>query len=139
MRSGDALRRDTLRMAESAIYNAEKRDRRAYSDDEVAAVLAREVKTRRESVEAFRKGGREDLASKEESEIGILAAYLPEQLSEATIAALVDEAISATAASGPGDMGKVMGWLSPRTKGRADGRAVSQLVGTALAAMSGRR
>jgi uncharacterized protein YqeY len=139
MRSGDALRRDTLRMAESAIYNAEKRDRRAYSDDEVAAVLAREVKTRRESVEAFRKGGREDLASKEESEIGILAAYLPEQLSEATIAALVDEAISATAASGPGDMGKVMGWLSPRTKGRADGRAVSQLVGTALASMSGRR
>jgi hypothetical protein len=137
MRSGDALRRDTLRMAESAIYNAEKRDRRPYSDDEVAAVLAREVKTRRESVEAFRKGRREDLASKEESEIGILAAYLPEQLSDAEIAALVDEAIAATAASGPRDMGKVMGWLSPRTKGRADGRAVSQRVGTALGSMSG--
>jgi uncharacterized protein len=137
MRSGDALRRDTLRMAESAIYNAEKRDRRPYSDDEVAAVLAREVKTRRESVEAFRKGRREDLASKEESEIGILATYLPEQLSDAEIAALVDEAIAATAASGPRDMGKVMGWLSPRTKGRADGRAVSQRVGTALGSMSG--
>ena len=133
MRSGDALRRDTLRMAESAIYNAEKRDRREYSDDEVAAVLAREVKTRRESVDAFRNGGREDLASKEESEIAILAAFLPEQLTEPEIAALVDEAINATGAAGPRDMGKVMGWLAPRTRGRADGRLVSQVVGTALA------
>jgi uncharacterized protein len=135
MRSGDALRRDTLRMAESAIYNAEKRDRRSYSDDEVAGVLAREVKTRRESVEAFRKGGREDLASKEEAEIGILAAFLPEQLSGSEIAALIDEAIRTTGASGPRDMGKVMGWLAPRTKGRADGRAVSQAVGAALASI----
>src|SRR6476619_6603399 len=89
MRSGDALRRDTLRMAESAIYNAEKRDRRSYSDDEVAGVVAREVKTRRESVEAFRKGGREDLAAKEESEIAILSDFLPEQLGPEQIAALV--------------------------------------------------
>ena len=137
MRSGEALRRDTLRMAESAIYNAEKRDRRSYSDDEVAGVLAREVKTRRESVEAFRKGGREDLASKEEAEIGILAAFLPEQLSEAEIASLVDEAVSATGAAGPRDMGKVMGWLAPRTRGRADGRAVSQAAGAALASIGG--
>jgi uncharacterized protein YqeY len=133
MRSGDALRRDTLRMAESAIYNAEKRDRREYTDDEVAGVVAREVKTRRESVEAFRKGGREDLAAKEESEIGVLAAFLPEQLNEAEIEALVTEAIGATGAAGPRDMGKVMGWLAPRTKGRADGRVVSQAVGRALA------
>jgi uncharacterized protein YqeY len=137
MRSGEALRRDTLRMAESAIYNAEKRDRRTYSDDEVAGVLAREVKTRRESVEAFRNGGREDLASKEEAEIGILAAFLPEQLSEAEVGALVDEAIAATGAAGPRDMGKVMGWLAPRTKGRADGRVVSQAAGNALARIGG--
>ena len=137
MRSGDALRRDTLRMAESAIYNAEKRDRRSYSEDEVAGLLAREVKTRRESVEAFRKGGREDLASKEEAEIAILGAFLPEQLSEAEVTALVDEAISATGASGPRDMGKVMGWLAPRTKGRADGRVVSQVAGKSLASMGG--
>jgi uncharacterized protein YqeY len=137
MRSGEALRRDTLRMAESAIYNAEKRDRRTYSDDEVAGVLAREVKTRRESVEAFRKGGREDLASKEESEIAILAGFLPEQLSDAEIAALVDAAIAETGAAGPRDMGKVMGWLAPRIKGRADGRVVSQTVAGALAARSG--
>ena len=133
MRSGEALRRDTLRMAESALYNAEKRDRREYSDDDVTAVLAREVKTRRESVEAFRKGGREDLASKEEAEIAILAGFLPEQLSEPEIAALVDEAIAATGAAGPRDLGKVMGWLAPRTKGRADGRLVSQVAGSALA------
>ena len=133
MRSGEGLRRDTLRMAESSIYNAEKRDRREYTDDEVGAVLAREVKTRRESVEAFRKGGREDLAAKEESEIAILATYLPEQLTEAEIAALVDEAVAATGAAGPRDMGKVMRWLSPKTKGRADGRALSQAVGAALA------
>jgi uncharacterized protein YqeY len=137
MRSGEALRRDTLRMAESAIYNAEKRDRRSYSDDEIAGVLAREVKTRRESVEAFRKGGREDLASKEEAEIGILSAFLPEQLSEAEIATLVDEAIAATGAAGPRDMGKVMGWLAPRTKGRADGRIVSEAVGKSLASAGG--
>ena len=137
MRSGDALRRDTLRMAESAIYNGEKRDRRTFSDDDVAGVLAREVKTRRESVEAFRKGGREDLAAKEEAEIAILADFLPEQLSEAAISALVTEAIAATGASGPRDMGKVMGWLAPRTKGRADGRLVSQAVSGALAEVTG--
>jgi uncharacterized protein len=137
MRSGDELRRDTLRMAESAIYNAEKRDRRTYTDDEVVGVLSREVKTRRESVDAFRKGGRDDLASKEEAEIGILEAYLPEQLGEAEIAALVDEAIATTSAASPRDMGKVMGWLAPRTKGRADGRAVSQLVARSLANLGG--
>ncbi len=133
MRSGDALRRDTLRMAESALYNAEKRERRTYLDDDVAGVLAREVKTRRESVEAFRKGGRDELAAKEEAEIAILAGFLPEQLSETEIEALVAEAVAATGAAGPRDMGKVMGWLAPRTKGRADGRLVSQAAGKALA------
>ena len=137
MRSGDALRRDTLRMAENAIYNAEKRDRREYSDDEVAAVLAKEVKTRRESVEAFRNGGREDLATKEEREIAILGEFLPEQLTDAQLEALVTEAVAAMGATTPKDMGKVMGWLSPRTKGRADGRRVSELVNRHLAAASG--
>jgi uncharacterized protein YqeY len=122
-------------MAENAIYNAEKRDRRTYDDDEVAAILAREVKSRRESIEAFRNGGREDLASKEEAEIGILAAFMPQQLSDAEIATLVDEAIAVTAASGPRDIGKVMGWLAPRTRGRADGRVVSQAASARLAAL----
>jgi uncharacterized protein YqeY len=133
MRSGDALRRDVLRMAQNAVYLVEKRDRRELSDDEVGAVLAREVKTRRESVEAFRKGGREDLASKEEAEIAILQGYLPEQLDDGAIEALVGEAIVATGASNARDLGKVMGWLSPRTRGRADGRRVSEIVARALA------
>jgi uncharacterized protein len=133
MRSGDSLRRDTLRMAENAVYNAEKRDRRSYSDDEVAAILAREVKTRRESIEAFRKGAREDLAAKEAAEIEVLAEYLPQQLSEAELRALIDEAVGATGAAGPRDLGKVMGWLAPRTRGRADGKRLSELVGGRLA------
>jgi len=132
MRSGAALRRDTLRMAESAIYNAEKRDRRTYSDDDVAGILAREVKTRRESVEAFRKGGREDLATKEDAEIANLSEFLPQQLAEEEIAALIAEAVAATGATTPKDMGRVMGWLAPRTRGRADGRIVSQAVTAAL-------
>ena len=136
MRSGDALRRDTLRMAESAIYNAEKRDKRTLADDEVAALLAREVKTRRESVAAFRGGGREDLAAKEEAEIAILATFLPEQMSEGDIETLAREAIAATGAAGPRDMGKVMGWLAPKTRGRADGRLVSQVVNRELAGTS---
>lgn len=133
MRSGAVLRRDTLRMAENAIYNAEKRDRRTYDDDEVAAVIAKEVKTRRESVEAFRAGRREDLATKEEAEIEILGAFLPAQLSDAELDALVTEALAATGAATPRDMGRAMGWLAPRTRGRADGRRVSEAVSRRLA------
>jgi uncharacterized protein len=133
MRSGDALRRDVLRMAQNAVYGVEKRDRRELGDDDVAAILSREVKTRRESIEAFRKGGREDLVAKEEAEIAILADYLPEQLDDAAIQTLVGEAVAATGASSARDLGKVMGWLSPRTRGRADGRRVSELVAQALA------
>jgi len=133
MRSGDALRRDVLRMAQNAVYLVEKRDRRELSDDDVAGILSKEVKTRRESVDAFRKGGREDLAAKEEAEIAILQGYLPEQLDDAALGALVDDAVTATGASNARDMGKVMGWLAPRTKGRADGRRVSELVAKRLA------
>ena len=128
MRSGDALRRDTLRMVQNAAYNLEKKSGKPLTEDELLAVVGREVKTRRESVEAFRKGGREDLAAKEEAEIAILGDYLPEQLSEAELANLVDEAIRTTGAATPRDLGKVMGWLSPRTRGRADGKRVSELV-----------
>jgi uncharacterized protein len=133
MRSGDAFRRDVLRMTQNAVYLSEKTQQRELSDAEVEAIVTREVKTRRESVEAFRKGGREDLASKEEAEIAILAGYLPEQLDDAAIEGLVAEAIAATGASSARDLGKVMGWLSPKTKGRADGRRVSELVARALA------
>jgi uncharacterized protein len=133
MRSGDALRRDVLRMAQNAMYNIEKAKKVTLSEDEVLGVLTREVKTRRESVEAFRAGGREDLAAKEEAEIAILQGYLPDALTEAEIGALVEEAVTATGASSARDLGKVMGWLTPKTRGRADGKVVSGLVAQALA------
>jgi uncharacterized protein len=133
MRGGDALRRDVLRMAVSAAYNVQKKQGRPLTDDEYIAVLSREVKTRRESVEAFRAGRREDLARKEEAEIAVLGEYLPAALSDAEIEALINEAVAATGASSARDLGKVMGWLSPRTRGRADGKRVSALVAQVLA------
>jgi uncharacterized protein YqeY len=133
MRSGDALRRDTLRMVHNTAYNLEKKSGQPLTDEEMLAVLSREVKTRRESVEAFRKGGREDLAAKEEAEIAILAGFLPEPLSEAALAGLIEQAIGATGAATPRDLGKVMGWLTPHTRGRADGKRVSELVAARLA------
>ncbi|MCU0505917.1 MAG: GatB/YqeY domain-containing protein [Chloroflexi bacterium] len=134
MRAHDALRRDVLRMAQAAVYSVEKKEHRELSDDEVVGVLTREVKTRRESVEAFRAGGREDLAAKEEAEIAILSEFLPEQLSDDEIRALVEEAIAQTGASSARDLGRVMGVLSPRTRGRADGKRVSGMVAQELAA-----
>jgi uncharacterized protein len=133
MRSGDALRRDTLRMVQNAVYNIEKAKKVTLTDDDILAVIVRETKTRRESVEAFRKGGREDLAAKEEAEIAILAEYLPEPLTEDDVRALVAQGIAETGAATARDLGKVMGWLSPRVRGRADGKVVSGLVAQALA------
>jgi uncharacterized protein YqeY len=133
MRSGDALRRDTLRLAENAIYNTEKSQQRTLSDQDVLGILAREVKTRRESIEAFRNGGRSDLADKEQAEIEILQDFLPAQLGDDDLQALVEEAVAATRASSARDLGKVMGWLSPRTRGRADGKRLAELVAQSLA------
>ncbi|MDQ2965835.1 MAG: GatB/YqeY domain-containing protein, partial [Chloroflexota bacterium] len=89
---------------------------------------------RRESVEAFRKGGREELATREEAEIAILGEFLPQSLSEGELQALISEAVTATGATSARDLGKVMGWLSPRTRGRADGKHVHELVAQSLAA-----
>jgi uncharacterized protein len=133
MRSGDALRRDVLRMVQNTAYNLEKSRKTTLTDDELLAVVTREVKTRRESIDAFRKGGREDLAAKEEAEIAILADYLPEALSDDELKALVAEGVQQTGASSVRDLGKVMGWLSPRIRGRADGKVASGLVAQALA------
>jgi len=134
MRSREVLRRDTLRMAWSSVYALEKRDHAQLSDDATLAVLVREVKTRRESVEAYRKGGRQDLAAKEEAEIGIIAAYLPQPLTEDELHALIADAIAATGAMSARDLGRVMGRLAGPTRGRADGKHVSGLVAQALAA-----
>ena len=134
MRSGDGARRDALRMILAAVQRVEKEGKHTLSDEEMVGVLARELKVRTESLEAFSAGGRSDLAAKEEHAISVVNEFLPKPLSEAELRALVDQAIAETGAASPRDMGKVMGWLSPRTKGRADGKVVSQLVTQSLAA-----
>jgi uncharacterized protein len=133
MRSGDVLRRDTLRMALNSVYALEKRDHAELSDDAALAVLVREVKMRRESVEAYRAGRREDLAAREEAEIGILAEYLPQPLSDDELHVLVADAIKRAGATSARDLGRVMGLLAAPTRGRADGKRVSALVAQALA------
>ena len=133
MRSQEVLRRDTLRMAVAAVYNARKEAQRDLSNDEEVAVLTREVKRRRESVDAYRKAGRGDLADKEEAEIKILGEFMPEALSDDELRTMVRAAIDESGASSARDLGKVMSILAPRTRGRADGRVVSGLVAQELA------
>ncbi|HVA25017.1 MAG TPA: GatB/YqeY domain-containing protein [Chloroflexota bacterium] len=132
MKSKDELRLSTLRLVRSAMQYARVQKRAELTDDDVIGVLSKEAKQRRESAEEFRKAGRPELAAKEEAEAAVVVEYLPEQMSEADIRALVGEAVAATGASTAKEMGKVMGWLSPRTKGRADGRQVSEMVREAL-------
>jgi hypothetical protein len=133
MRAQNALRRDTLRMAVAAVYNARKEAQRDLSDDEQVAILAREVKRRRESVDAYRNAKRQDLADKEEAEIGILSEFMPAALSEAELRSMVTAAIEESGATSARDLGKVMSILAPRTRGRAEGRVVSGLVAQDLA------
>jgi len=132
IRKRDELRRDTLRMVVAAAYNAQKQAGRDLTDDEVLIVLAREVKTRRESVEAFTTGDRPAAAAKEQAEIAIISAYLPEQLGADELARLVAQAVDESGATSVRDVGKVMAVLMPRVKGRADGKQVSALVAQEL-------
>jgi uncharacterized protein len=133
MRQRDATRRDALRMVAAALYNAEKAVLRPLTDDEQLAVLTREVKQRRESVEAYTKAGRLDLAEREQAEADLIRTFMPRPLDEGQLAALVEAAISETGASSARDLGRVMAVLAPQTRGRADGRVVSGLVAQALA------
>jgi uncharacterized protein YqeY len=133
MRSRDERRTQTLRMALAAAQNQRIARGRELTDDEVVDVLTRQVKQRRESIEMYRSGGREDRAANEEAEAEILAEFLPEQLSEDEITALARDAIGESGAASPADMGRVMGRLAPQTKGRADGRLVSEIVRRLLA------
>jgi uncharacterized protein YqeY len=133
MRARDEQRTQTLRMAMAAAQNQRIARGRDLTDEEVVDVLTKQVKQRRESIAMFRDAGREDRAAAEEAEAAILAEFLPEQLSEDEIVSLARAAIAETGASSPSDMGRVMGTLSPRTRGRADGRVVSDVVRRLLA------
>lgn len=133
MRARDERRTQTLRMAMAAAHNLKIARGRDLTDEEVVGVLTTQVKQRRESIAMYRDAGREDRASSEEAEAAILAEFLPEPLSEAQIESLARAAIADTGATSPADMGRVMGRLSPQTKGRAEGRLVSEVVRRLLA------
>jgi len=131
----DEIKSGTIRMVLTAITNEEVAGKVAkeLTDAEVITVLSREAKKRREAAEAYEAAGRADKAALEKSEGEIIAGYLPQQMSESEVAALIAAAIAATGATGPGDMGKVMGILKPQVAGKADGGMVSGLVKAALA------
>lgn len=124
LKAGDKLRVGSLRMLSAAITNREKDERHELSDDEVREVAGREMKKRGESIEAFQAAGRTELADKERAERDVLAEYAPTQLTDEQVDALIDEAFQATGASGPADIGKVMGFVMARAKGQVDGGAV---------------
>ena len=134
MREKDAPRLSVIRMLKSAIKYREIEVMKPLDDAGVLAVIASEIKRRRDSVEQYRAGNRADLADKEEAEIHVLQGYLPAQLGEDELRAKVDEAIAKTGAKGPKDMGAVMKALLPEVQGRAEGKAVSDMVKARLAA-----
>ena len=129
----NSLALSALRMALAAIKNKEIEARGEIGEDSILKVLATMVKQRKESIDLFRRGGREDLAGKEAAEIVVLEAYLPKALSDAEIETLVREAIGAAGAKSPGDMGRVMKELMPKVAGRADGKTVNEIVRRLLA------
>jgi len=134
MKAGDKDRLKTVRLILAAIKQIEVDTREELDDAAVLTVLTKMVKQRRDSVDQFEKGNREDLAAIERAEIAVLDEYLPEQLSAAAIATLIDEAIRATGAEGIRDMGKVMGQIKSKAAGRADMGALGALVKQRLTA-----
>ena len=132
MRAKDSEKLATIRLINAAIKQREVDERIELGDDQVLAVIEKMIKQRKDSITQFESGGRQDLADKEKSEITVLAAYMPAQMSEAEVQAEVAAAVSQAGASGPQDMGKVMAVLKPKLAGRADMTAVSALVKAAL-------
>lgn len=132
MKAHDKDRLAVIRMVRGAIRQQEIDGKKELNDDDVIAVISKEVKMRKDSIDEFSKGGRDDLVAKTQAEIEVLMPYLPQQLSEAEVKALVEEAVAATKAATPKDMGKVMGALMPKVKGRADGKMVNTIVRSML-------
>jgi uncharacterized protein YqeY len=128
LKAGDKVRLGALRMLAASITNREKEVLHELSDDEVREVAGKEVKRRTESIEAFDAAGRTELAAKEREERDVLRVFAPEQLSEAEVDAIIDEALASTGATSPNEMGKVMGAVMAKAKGRVDGAEVQQKV-----------
>ena len=128
MRDRDVLRRDVIRYLRSEVKNQEIRDQKELDDAGVIQVLSRQAQQRRDSIEAYRDADRQDLVDKEESELSVIMAYLPQQMTQEEIAALVHQVVAEVGASGPADMGKVMGAIMPQVRGKAEGREVNAIV-----------
>lgn len=128
MLARDVRRTGTLRMAMAAFQNRRIELGRDLTDEDVIDVLSKQMKQRRESIEHFKAAGRDAMVQVEEEESAIIAEFLPQPLSEDELRALVSAAIAETGATSPAEMGKVMGTLAPKIKGRADGKAVSDMV-----------
>lgn len=137
MRQGDERRKSTIRLVRAAIANAEiERGRKELDDEGVLAIIAKEVKKRREALEGFAKGGRQDLVDREKAELEILLEYLPRQMTKEEIEGAARKVIEEVEATSMSQMGEVMGRLMPQVKGRADGKVVSQIVKEILAGKS---
>lgn len=134
MKAGDTTARDTIRYTVSSLKNARIEKKGTLTAQEEIAVLQRDAKRRQESIDQFRAAGRTDLVDKEEAELAVLKRYLPAELSDAEVTALVAEAIAETGASSPKDLGKLMPALIEKAAGRADGKRLSE---AARAALSG--
>jgi uncharacterized protein YqeY len=128
MKSGDTVRRDTLRMLIASINNAEIAKQADLEESDIFGVISKDVKRHQESIEAFKKGNREDLVAKETAELAVLEEYLPRQMSREEVIAAAREVMVAVGAQGPGDKGKVMKELMPKLKGRADGKEINEVV-----------
>jgi hypothetical protein len=128
LRKGDKHRLFAIRAVLSAANYAEIDKGKPLEEPDVLGVIAKEAKQRRESIEAFRKGNRQDLVDKEEGELSVLMEYLPKQMDREEIVALAKQVISEVGAKGPGDKGKVMGKLMSQVKGKAEGQLVNTIV-----------
>jgi len=133
MRARESERLGTIRLLLAAIKQREVDDRIELDDAAVTAVIDKMIKQRKDSISQFEQAGRDDLVAKEKAELEVLVAYMPAQLSSAEVAAEVEKAVAEAGATGPQDMGKVMGLVKARLAGRADMTAVSGLVKAALA------
>lgn len=126
------IRVSTIRFLNAEIKNAEILKKEELTDEEIQDIIQRQIKRRKDSIEQYKKGGREDLAEKEAKEEKILASYLPEQLSDEEIRELAKKAIEETGAMSPKEMGKVMSKLMPEVRGKADGKGVSRIASELL-------
>lgn len=134
MRARDEVRLSALRLLSAAVRNREDEVRHELSDDEVREVALREARKRDEATQAYERAGREDLAARERAQAAALAPYLPEPLSPEELDALIEEAIAATGAASPKDLGRVMGFVMGRAKGKVDGALVRERVAARLGA-----